>query len=167
MAAASKRAARKRRQQHGDGKVQLYAQMTEAATAATAMAASLRATRRRLIFDRKRHGAACGPTALVRGGVDPAADLHRHQRYGLAKREPTSVGGWYVSADPSARTAFESRYQATFTGESPTRPGKPAMMQWRAGRLLLPRWRAAQVHAAIASRTAKALPVRMGFFRFH
>jgi len=61
-------------------------------------------------------------TALVRGGVD-----QRQTRFigtsvwaGEAQREPTLAGGWYVSADPSARTAFESRYQATF-GESPTR----------------------------------------------
>jgi len=104
--------------------VQLYARNdTEATTAATSMAASLRATPTQAVLIAESGTALRAiSTALVRGGVD-----QRQTRFigtsvwaGEAQREPTLAGGWYVSADPSARTAFESRYQATF-GESPTR----------------------------------------------
>jgi branched-chain amino acid transport system substrate-binding protein len=60
--------------------------------------------------------------ALVRGGVD-----QRRIRFmgtsvwaADAQREPTLAGGWYVAPDPTARTDFESRYQAAF-GVAPTR----------------------------------------------
>lgn len=104
--------------------VQLYARNdTEATTAATAMAASLRATPAQAVLIAESGTALRAiSTALVRGGVD-----QRQTRFigtsvwaGEAQREPTLAGGWYVSPDPSARTAFESRYQTTY-GESPTR----------------------------------------------
>jgi len=96
---------------------------SDAAAAATALAASLRSRPAQAIIIAESGGPlrSIGP-ALVNGGVDPrqvrlmgtsvwAAD---------AQREPTLAGGWYVAPDPTARTDFEARYQTTF-GESPTR----------------------------------------------
>jgi ABC-type branched-subunit amino acid transport system substrate-binding protein len=105
--------------------VQLYNRAeTDAAAAATALAAVLRgagADQGVLIADSGGPLRAIG-TALVQGGVDP-----RQVRFmgtsvwsGEAQREPSLLGGWYVSPDPSARTDFETRYQAAF-GTQPTR----------------------------------------------
>jgi ABC-type branched-subunit amino acid transport system substrate-binding protein len=95
----------------------------EAAAAATSMAAQLHASPAQaiLIADNGSPLRSIG-TALVRAGID------QHQvRFmgtsawaGDAQQEPTLAGGWYVSADPTVRTGFESRYTEMF-GISPTR----------------------------------------------
>jgi len=103
---------------------QLYnANDAEAAAAATAMAAQLRASPAQaiVIADNGTRLRSIG-TALVRAGVD------QHQvRFmgtsawaGDAQQEPTLAGGWYVSSDPTVRTGFEARYTEMF-GVSPTR----------------------------------------------
>jgi len=103
---------------------QLYnANDVEAAAAATAMAAQLRASPAQaiVIADNGTRLRSIG-TALVRAGVD------QHQvRFmgtsawaGDAQQEPTLAGGWYVSSDPTVRTGFEARYTEMF-GVSPTR----------------------------------------------
>jgi branched-chain amino acid transport system substrate-binding protein len=95
----------------------------DASAAATALAASLRSTPAQaiLIAENGTPLRSIG-TALVQAGVD-----QRQVRFmgtsawaGDAQREPTLAGGWYVSADPSARTDFEARYQ-TIYGRAPTR----------------------------------------------
>lgn len=60
--------------------------------------------------------------ALVRNGVDQRAIRFMGTSVwsGEAQREPALFGGWYVAADPSARTGFETRYQGAY-GEQPTR----------------------------------------------
>lgn len=68
--------------------------------------------------------------ALVQGGIDP----HHVQFMGTsawlgdAMREPTLAGGWYVSADPSARTDFDARYQSVFSAQ----PGRLASLGYDA-----------------------------------
>lgn len=59
---------------------------------------------------------------LVRNGVDQRAIrfLGTSVWSGEAQREPALAGGWYVAADPSVRTSFETRYQSAY-GEQPTR----------------------------------------------
>lgn len=105
--------------------VQLYNRTeTDAAAAAQAMAAVLRGTgagQGVLIADSGGPLRTIG-TTLVQGGVDS-----RQVRFmgtsvwaGEAQREPSLLGGWYVSPDPSARTDFETRYQTAF-GAAPTR----------------------------------------------
>ena len=61
-------------------------------------------------------------TALVQNGVDTRQVrlIGTSVWAGEAEREPSLLGGWYVSPDPAARTEFESRYRAAFT-EEPTR----------------------------------------------
>lgn len=95
----------------------------DASAAAAALAATLRTTPAQAVFIAESGTPlrAIG-TALVRGGVD-----NRQVRFlgtsvwaGEAQREPSLAGGWYVAADPSARTNFEGRYNTTF-GEQPTR----------------------------------------------
>ncbi len=95
----------------------------DAASAATALAASLRSAPAQgiLIAESGTPLRAIG-SALVRNGVD-----QRQVRFmgtsvwaGDAQREPSLAGGWYVSPDPAARTDFETRYQSTF-GHEPTR----------------------------------------------
>lgn len=95
----------------------------EASAAATALAASIQGSPVQgiLIAESGTPLRAIG-AALVRGGVD-----QRRIRFmgtsvwaADAQREPTLAGGWYVAPDPSARTDFESRYQAAF-GVAPTR----------------------------------------------
>jgi ABC-type branched-subunit amino acid transport system substrate-binding protein len=103
---------------------QLYTRTdADAAAAATALAASLQTTPAQgiLIAESGAPLRAIG-TALVRAGVD-----QRQTRFmgtsvwsGEAQREPTLAGGWYVSPDPAARTAFEAHYASTF-GVQPTR----------------------------------------------
>ncbi len=95
----------------------------DAAAAATALAASLRTSPAQGILIAESGGPLRSiGAALVRGGVD-----QRQVRFmgtsvwaGDAQREPTLAGGWYVAPDPSARTDFESHYQAAF-GVAPTR----------------------------------------------
>ncbi|MES1157232.1 MAG: penicillin-binding protein activator [Alphaproteobacteria bacterium] len=96
----------------------------EAAAAAQRLAAELHGAPAQaiLVAESGSELRAIGP-ALVQGGVD----LHQVRLLGTspwadgdAQREPTLAGGWYVSPDPSARTDFESRYQAIFS-KAPTR----------------------------------------------
>jgi branched-chain amino acid transport system substrate-binding protein len=95
----------------------------DASAAATALAASLRATPTQAILIAESGGPLRSiGAALVRGGVD-----QRRVRFmgtsawaGEAQREPALAGGWYVAADPALRSDFEARYQATF-GREPTR----------------------------------------------
>lgn len=95
----------------------------DAAAAATALSQALRMTPAQAILIAE-SGAPLRSiaTSLVRGGVD-----QRQVRFlgtsawaGEAQREPALAGGWYVAADPAARTDFEGRYQAMF-GREPTR----------------------------------------------
>jgi ABC-type branched-subunit amino acid transport system substrate-binding protein len=103
---------------------QLYSRTdADASAAATALAASLRTAPAQGILIAESGGPLRSiGAALVRGGVD-----QRQVRFmgtsvwaGDAQREPTLAGGWYVAPDPTARSDFETRYQATF-GEAPTR----------------------------------------------
>ncbi|MBN8607093.1 MAG: penicillin-binding protein activator [Caulobacterales bacterium] len=95
----------------------------DAAAAATALAATIRATPTQgILIAESGTPLRSISTALVRGGVD-----QRQVRFmgtsvwaGEAQREPSLAGGWYVSPDPTARTDFESRYQTTY-GQAPTR----------------------------------------------
>lgn len=95
----------------------------DAASAATALAASLQANPAQAILIAE-SGAPLRSisTALVRAGID-----QRRVRFmgtsawaGEAEREPTLAGGWYVASDPAARTEFENRFQSMF-GRAPTR----------------------------------------------
>lgn len=95
----------------------------DATAAATAMGQALRTQPAQaiLIAESGTPLRAIG-TALVQAGVD-----QRQLRFmgtsvwaGDAQREPTLAGGWFVSPEPTARTNFEQRYQATF-GVAPTR----------------------------------------------
>jgi len=95
----------------------------EAAAAATALAGAIQGSNVQgiLIAESGAPLRSIG-ASLVRGGVD-----QRRIRFmgtsvwaADAQREPTLAGGWYVAPDPTARTDFESRYQAAF-GVAPTR----------------------------------------------
>lgn len=95
----------------------------DASAAAAAVAAGLRSAPAQaiLIAESGTPLRAIG-TALVREGVD-----QRQIRFlgtsawaGEAQREPALAGGWYVAADPAARTDFETRYRNAFSRE-PTR----------------------------------------------
>jgi ABC-type branched-subunit amino acid transport system substrate-binding protein len=103
---------------------QLYARTdTEAAAAATALAASLRAAPPQGLLIAESGGPLRSiATALVRNGVSQQQTRFMGTSVwgGEAQREPALAGGWYVSPDPTARTSFESRYASTF-GEQPTR----------------------------------------------
>ncbi|WP_135211970.1 penicillin-binding protein activator [Vitreimonas flagellata] len=103
---------------------QLYSRTdTEAAAAATAMAATLRTTPTQgILIAESGQPLRSIATALVRGGVD-----QRQVRFmgtsvwaGEAQREPTLAGGWYVSPDLNSRDEFEGRYQNVY-GQAPTR----------------------------------------------
>jgi branched-chain amino acid transport system substrate-binding protein len=95
----------------------------DAAAAGTALAAALQgAGVQGILIAESGSPLRAISAALVRGGID-----QRQVRFmgtsvwsGDAQREPTLAGGWYVAPDPTARTDFESRYQAAF-GEAPTR----------------------------------------------
>ncbi len=104
--------------------------------------------------------------ALVRGGVD-----QRQVRFlgtsawaGEAQREPALAGGWYVSADPSARTDFESRYRASFSRE----PTRLASLSYDAVALaaLLTRERGAQGLTRGALENREGFAGSDGLFRF-
>ncbi len=96
---------------------------TDATAAATALATGLRgAPAQAILIAESGTPLRAISTALVRGGVD-----QRQVRFmgtsawaGEAQREPALAGGWYVSADPSVRTDFETRYRTAFSRE-PTR----------------------------------------------
>jgi ABC-type branched-subunit amino acid transport system substrate-binding protein len=95
----------------------------EAAAAANSLAQTLRANPAQAILIAE-SGAplrAIG-ASLVNGGVDrtQVRFLGTSAWGGEAQREPALQGGWYVSADPSARGNFERRYQEAF-GREPTR----------------------------------------------
>jgi ABC-type branched-subunit amino acid transport system substrate-binding protein len=96
---------------------------TEAAAAATAIAAQLRTSPAQAILfaDNGTPLRAIG-TSLVRNGIDQhqVRFLGTSAWAGDAQREPTLAGGWYVASDPSARTGFEASYTNMF-GTSPTR----------------------------------------------
>jgi ABC-type branched-subunit amino acid transport system substrate-binding protein len=96
---------------------------TDAAAAATALAATL-ATRPAQGVLIAESGTALRSIAvtLVNAGVDRSRVrfIGTSVWAGDAQREPALAGGWYVSPDPTARTDFESRYQAAF-GQPPTR----------------------------------------------
>jgi ABC-type branched-subunit amino acid transport system substrate-binding protein len=95
----------------------------DAGAAGTAIAGALRNTPAQAVVIAESGGPLRAiSTALVRGGVD-----QRQVRFigtsawaGDAQREPTLAGGWYVASEPSARTNFEQRYQATYS-TAPTR----------------------------------------------
>ena len=95
----------------------------EASAAATALAAALRTAPSQAILIADSGGPLRSIGAsLVRGGID-----QRQVRFmgtsawaGEAQREPALASGWYVAADPAARTDFETRYQTTY-GREPTR----------------------------------------------
>jgi ABC-type branched-subunit amino acid transport system substrate-binding protein len=95
----------------------------DAAAAATALAATLRGAPAQAILIAESGGPlrAIGP-ALVRGGIDSGQTrfIGTSAWSADAQREPSLAGGWYVSPDPSARTDFETRYQAAFS-RAPTR----------------------------------------------
>lgn len=95
----------------------------DAGAAATALAAQLRTTPAQAILIAESGGPlrAIGGL-LARGGVDPRQVrlIGTSAWAGDAQREPTLAGGWYVASEPSARTNFEQRYQATFSS-APTR----------------------------------------------
>lgn len=108
----------------GIAAVQLYNRTdADAAAAATALAASLRAApvQAILIAESGAPLRAVGG-ALVRGGIDQAQTrfLGTSAWGPDAAREPALAGGWYVAPDPNARTDFEARYQAAFARQ-PTR----------------------------------------------
>lgn len=96
---------------------------SEAAAAAAALAAQLQSNPAQgiLIAESGTALRAIG-SALVRGGIDQRqVRFMGTSAWGAdAIREPTLAGGWFVSADPSARVAFEQRYQQTY-GTAPTR----------------------------------------------
>lgn len=96
---------------------------SEAGAAATALAATLRTTPTQAILIAESGGPlrAVG-TALVQAGVDPrqVRFLGTSAWQGEAQREPSLAGGWFVAAEPSARTDFERRFGEAFSRE-PTR----------------------------------------------
>ena len=95
----------------------------DATAAATALAATLQTTPAQgIMIAENGTPLRAIATTLVRSGVDQHAVRFMGTSVwtGEAQREPTLAGGWYVSADPSSRTTFETRYTATF-GERPTR----------------------------------------------
>ena len=95
----------------------------DASAAATALAASLAtAPAQAILIAESGSPLRAIAIALVRGGVSQQQTrfIGTSVWAGEAQREPALVGGWYVSPDPSVRTGFETRYQATF-GEEPTR----------------------------------------------
>ncbi len=96
---------------------------SDAAAAATALAASLRSSPAQgiLIAESGTPLRAIG-TALVTAGVDRSRIRFMGTSVwaGDAQREPSLAGGWYVSPDPGVRSDFENRYQAAF-GHGPTR----------------------------------------------
>lgn len=95
----------------------------DAAAAATALAAQLRASPAQgiLIAESGTPLRSIG-TALVTAGVDRTRVRFMGPSVWAAdaQREPALAGGWYVSADPGARGDFEGRYQTAF-GAAPTR----------------------------------------------
>lgn len=102
--------------------VQLYNRTdADAAAAAATLAPALGTTQAVLIAE---SGSALRSVAvaLVQAGVDQRSVrfLGTSAWAGDAQREPSLAGGWYVAADPAARTDFERRYQAAFARE-PTR----------------------------------------------
>jgi branched-chain amino acid transport system substrate-binding protein len=104
--------------------------------------------------------------ALVRGGVD-----QRRIRFmgtsvwaADAQREPTLAGGWYVAPDPTARTDFESRYQAAFD----VAPTRLSSLGYDAVALaaLLSRDRGAQGFGRAAIENSEGFAGSDGLFRF-
>jgi ABC-type branched-subunit amino acid transport system substrate-binding protein len=95
----------------------------DAAAAATATALALVSTPAQgiLIAENGSPLRAIAST-LVRNGVDQRAIrfMGTSAWSGDAQREPALAGGWYVAADPSSRSGFESRYRSAY-GEQPTR----------------------------------------------
>ena len=139
----------------------------EASAAATALAASLRTAQAQavLIAESGTPLRAIG-TALVRGGVD-----QRQVRFlgtsawaGEAQREPSLAGGWYVAADPAARTDFENRYRAAFSRE----PTRLSSLSYDAVALaaLLSRDRGAQGLTRSALENREGFAGSDGLFRF-
>jgi ABC-type branched-subunit amino acid transport system substrate-binding protein len=112
--------------QHGVSVVaaQLYNRTdTDAAAAATALAASLRtAPAQGILIAESGTALRAIATALVTGGVDRTRVRFMGPSVwaGDAQREPALAGGFYVSPDPTARGDFENRYQLAF-GHAPTR----------------------------------------------
>lgn len=103
---------------------QLYSRNdADASAAATAVALALVSTPAQGILIAE-SGAPLRSIAqtLVRNGVDQRAIRFMGTSVwsGEAQREPALAGGWYVAADPSVRTGFETHYQSAF-GAEPTR----------------------------------------------
>lgn len=96
---------------------------TDAAAAATTLAASLRSAPAQgiLIAESGTPLRAIG-TALVTAGVDRTRVRFMGTSVWAtdAQREPALAGGWYVSSDPGVRNDFETRFQAAY-GHAPTR----------------------------------------------
>lgn len=140
----------------------------DASAAATTLAAMLRASPAQgvIIAESGSPLRAIG-TALVSAGVDRGRVRFMGTSVwaGDAQREPSLAGGWYVSPDPTARSDFETRYQASF-GHAPTRL---ASLGYDAVALaaLLSRERGANGFTRGALENSEGFAGSDGLFRFH
>lgn len=148
--------------------VQLYTRTdADAASAATAIAEALRnAPAQAILIAESGAPLRAIGSALVRAGINPRqTHFLGTSAWGAdAQREPTLAGGWYVSADQTSRTDFETRYQALFSRE----PTRLASLAYDAVALaaLLSRDRGAQGFSRAAIENPEGFAGSDGLFRF-
>jgi ABC-type branched-subunit amino acid transport system substrate-binding protein len=149
-------------------RVEVYSRNeTEAAAAATRLAAALEASPAQAILIAD-SGAPLRSisTALVRSGLNRQVRLMGTSAWGGdSDREPTLAGGWYVSSDPTVRSDFERRYQSAYSRE----PTRLSSLAYDAVALaaLLSRERGAQGFTRPALENSEGFLGSDGIFRFH